>query len=67
MLLTSFNNKDIDKKSIELLKLATAQRMNTDIRSKIFCIIMGSQNCIEAIKSISQLSLRVRYLLSTII
>ena len=27
----------------ELLKLAAAQRMNTDIRRKIFCVIMGSE------------------------
>ena len=32
----------------KLMKLARAQRMNTDIRRSVFCVIMGSDDYLEA-------------------
>lgn len=36
----------------EILKLASTQRMNTDIRRSIFCIIMGSEDCDDAFEKL---------------
>lgn len=33
--------------STQLLELARRQRMNTDVRKNIFCVIMSSQVCIR--------------------
>ena len=41
-------------KQKRLLKLAKKQRMNSDLRRSIFCIIMGSNDCQEALKSFIQ-------------
>jgi nucleolar MIF4G domain-containing protein 1 len=42
----------------ELLRLAAAQRMNTDVRRAVFCAIMGSEDCLEAFERLSRLPLR---------
>ena len=41
-----------DSKRKKLLKLAAAQRMNTDLRRSIFCIIMGSDDCQDAFEKL---------------
>ncbi len=41
-----------DSKQKKLLKLAAAQRMNTDLRRSIFCIIMGSDDCQDAFEKL---------------
>lgn len=33
--------------STQLLELARRQRMNTDVRKNIFCVIMSSQVCVR--------------------
>lgn len=38
------DEKDVSSNEA-LLKLARQQRMNTDVRRNIFCIIMGSEVC----------------------
>lgn len=42
----------LDKKQQKLLKLASKQRMNTDLRRNIFCIIMGSDDCQDAFEKL---------------
>jgi len=32
----------------ELMSAALAQRMNTEVRKNIFCVIMGSEDCVDA-------------------
>lgn len=46
-----------DAKQQKLLKLAAKQRMNTDLRRSIFCIIMGSDDCQDAFEKIVRASL----------
>lgn len=41
-----------------LLKLAEAQRMNTDVRKKIFVAIMGASDCLDAYERLLQLHLK---------
>ena len=41
-----------DKKQQKLLKLAKKQRMNTDLRRSIFCIIMGSDDAQDAFEKL---------------
>ncbi len=41
-----------DLKQMKLLKLAAKQRMNTDLRRSIFCIIMGSDDCQDALEKL---------------
>ena len=48
----------------ELLKLAAAQRMNTDARRAAFCIVMGSEDYIDASDRLLRLPLKVPNLLS---
>jgi nucleolar MIF4G domain-containing protein 1 len=36
----------------EILKLASTQRMNTDTRRSVFCIIMGSEDCDDAFEKL---------------
>lgn len=43
----------------ELLKLAAAQRMNTDARRAAFCIVMGSEDYIDASDRLLRLPLKV--------
>ncbi|XP_061195672.1 nucleolar MIF4G domain-containing protein 1-like [Saccostrea echinata] len=44
--------------SAQLLELARKQRMNTDIRKNIFCIIMSSQDYIDAFDKLLRLGLK---------
>ncbi|KAJ1261599.1 hypothetical protein BS78_09G042500 [Paspalum vaginatum] len=41
----------------KLLQLATAQRMNTDIRRAIFCIIMSAEDYVDAFEKLLRLGL----------
>jgi len=41
----------------KLLKLAAAQRMNTDIRRAIFCIIMSAEDYVDAFEKLLRLGL----------
>ncbi|CAD7703288.1 unnamed protein product [Ostreobium quekettii] len=43
---------------MELVQLAASQRMNTDVRRAVFCIVMGSQDYIEACDSLTRLVLK---------
>lgn len=50
----------IDKEALEaqkMLELAAAQRMNTDARRAIFCIIMSGEDYIDAFEKILRLDL----------
>jgi nucleolar MIF4G domain-containing protein 1 len=42
----------------EVLKLAQAQRMNTDIRRAIFCTIMSSEDYLDAFEKLLKLNLK---------
>ena len=44
----------------ELLKLAAAQRMSTDARRAAFCVVMGSEDYIDASDRLLRLPLKVR-------
>lgn len=51
----------IEKESVEaqkLLQLASAQRMNTDVRRAIFCIIMSGEDYIDALEKLLRLNLQ---------
>jgi len=51
----SISDGTVEKKSPKqdrLLKLATKQRMNTDLRRSIFCIVMGSDDCQDAFEKL---------------
>ena len=43
----------------ELLQLAAKQRMNTDVRRAIFCIIMGGEDYVDASERLLRLPLKV--------
>ena len=43
----------------ELLKLAAAQRMSTDARRAAFCVIMGSEDYVDASDRLLSLPLKV--------
>lgn len=45
-------------KENKLLKLASKQHMNTDIRRSIFCILMGSSDCDDAFEKLVRLNLK---------
>ena len=45
----------------ELLKLAAAQRMSTDARRAAFCIIMGSEDFVDASDRLLRLPLKVHW------
>lgn len=50
----------IDKEVLEaqkMLQLAAAQRMNTDARKAIFCIVMSSEDYIDAFEKLLRLDL----------
>ncbi len=42
-----------------LLALAAAQRMNTETRRAVFCIVMGSQDAVDASERLLRLPLKV--------
>ena len=48
----SLVTKKTDAKQKKLLKMAATQRMNTDLRRSIFCIIMGSDDCQDAFENL---------------
>jgi nucleolar MIF4G domain-containing protein 1 len=41
----------------KLVQLAAAQRMNTDIRRAIFCIIMSAEDYVDAFEKLLRLGL----------
>lgn len=41
-----------------LLRMASAQRMNTDVRRAVFVAVMGSADCVEALEKLLRLPLR---------
>ncbi|XP_010524992.1 PREDICTED: nucleolar MIF4G domain-containing protein 1 [Tarenaya hassleriana] len=52
--------KTIDKEALEaqkMLKLAASQRMNTDARKAIFCVIMSGEDYIDAFEKLLRLDL----------
>ncbi|KAF5937939.1 hypothetical protein HYC85_025445 [Camellia sinensis] len=51
----------IDKESLEaqkLLQLAAVQRMNTDVRRAIFCVIMSGEDYVDAFEKLLRLDLQ---------
>ncbi|CAB0038348.1 unnamed protein product [Trichogramma brassicae] len=57
--------KDADKTAVKkpaysqkLLKLAAAQRMNTDVRKNIFCILMTAEDYLDAFEKLNHLGLK---------
>ena len=40
-----------------VLQLAAAQRMNTDVRRSLFCVIMTADDCVDAFEKILRLGL----------
>ncbi len=44
----------------ELLRLAAAQRMSTEARRAVFCVVLGSQDCADALERLLRLPLKVR-------
>lgn len=47
-----------NSEKVELLSLARAQNMNTDIRKSIFVIVMGSQDFMDAYEKLVKLGLK---------
>ena len=43
----------------ELLRLAAAQRMSTESRRAVFCVVMGSQDAVDASERLIRLPLKV--------
>lgn len=54
--MTSTINKAITEAQ-KLVQLAVAQRMNTDIRRAIFCIIMSGEDYLDAFEKLLRLDL----------
>ncbi|XP_030758082.1 nucleolar MIF4G domain-containing protein 1 homolog [Sitophilus oryzae] len=52
------DNKNSDKFSQKLLELARKQRMNTDSRRDIFCIIMSAEDYLDAFEKLLKLGLK---------
>jgi hypothetical protein len=44
----------------ELLRLAAAARMNTDVRRAVFCCVMGAEDASDAFERLLRLGLKVR-------
>ena len=51
----------------ELLRLAAAQRMSTESRRAVFCVVMGSQDAVDASERLLRLPLKVLHCLSDMI
>ncbi|XP_070582668.1 nucleolar MIF4G domain-containing protein 1 [Erythrolamprus reginae] len=51
-------NNTVGKISTRILKLARKQRMNTDIRRNIFCILMTSEDFLDAFEKLLKLRLK---------
>lgn len=63
----SNDNKDAEKFSEKLLALAKNQRMNTDDRRNVFCIIMSAEDYIDSFERLLHLSLKDQKIISSII
>ena len=48
----SQNDFKLDIKQQRLMALASKQRMNTDLRRSIFCVVMGSDDCQDAFEKL---------------
>jgi len=44
----------------ELLRLAAAQRMSTEARRAVFCVVLDSQDCADALERLLRLPLKAR-------
>ncbi|XP_020576138.1 nucleolar MIF4G domain-containing protein 1 isoform X2 [Phalaenopsis equestris] len=53
---TTTSNKDVQEAK-KLVQLAASQRMNTDVRRAIFCIIMSGEDYLDAFEKILRLDL----------
>ncbi|XP_077290813.1 nucleolar MIF4G domain-containing protein 1 homolog isoform X2 [Arctopsyche grandis] len=51
-------NKQVDSQQAHLLKLADKQRINTDLRRSIFCIIMSAEDYVDAFEKLQHLGLK---------
>ncbi|KAI0224685.1 Nucleolar MIF4G domain-containing protein 1 [Lamellibrachia satsuma] len=47
----------VDEAGVEILDLARKQRMNTDVRKTIFCVLMTSEDYVDAFEKLLRLSL----------
>ncbi|KAK9823765.1 hypothetical protein WJX72_005349 [[Myrmecia] bisecta] len=56
--ITSLVNLDGAANGGELLKLAAAQRMSTDARRAVFCVVMGSEDYVDASEKLLRLPLK---------
>lgn len=52
--------KEEQKFSAELLEMARKQRMNTDVRRNIFCILMTAEDFVEAVERLMRLGLKAQ-------
>ena len=50
----------------QLLRLAAAQRMSTEARRAVFCVVLGSQDCADALERLLRLPLKARALVARI-
>lgn len=60
-LLTAMANDltlDLGDNGADLLQLAAAQRMNTDVRRAVFVAVMGSDDCMEAFEKLMRLPIK---------
>ena len=60
----------IDKEAVEaqtMLQLAASQRMNTESRKAIFCIIMSGEDYIDAFEKLLRLDLHAKKVLSFVL
>lgn len=54
----SKTQQDVGELSGKLMELARKQRMNTDIRKKIFCVMMTSEDYLDAFEKLLRLGLK---------
>lgn len=54
----SFEEYNSSDANLNLLKLAKKQRMSTETRKRVFCVVMGAQDYMDAFEKILQLDLR---------
>ncbi|XP_046462313.1 nucleolar MIF4G domain-containing protein 1-like [Daphnia pulex] len=52
------SNSDEPEYSVELLEMARKQRMNTEVRRNIFCILMTAEDFVEAFERLMRLGLK---------
>jgi hypothetical protein len=51
--------------AVDLLRLAAAQRMGTDARRSVFCVVMGAEDHVDAFERLMRLPLKVSCASST--